>query len=276
MSRWQLLAVTCLALVAFAANSVLCRLALSGGSIDAGTFTAVRICSGALSLLLIVSGMRVRLNPRAWFPAGTLFAYAACFSFAYLNLSAGTGALLLFGAVQATMLAGGVMGGERPTFRAWIGWAVASAGLVYLVTPGVEAPQPISAGLMAAAGIAWGIYSLIGRKNVDPVKATMQNFVLAAPMSIGLFIATQKMASPAGGYGIAMAVVSGAVTSGLGYVVWYSALRHTSATGAAAAQLTVPIIAAVGGVVFLAEPISPRLAIAATLTLGGVALALRK
>jgi drug/metabolite transporter (DMT)-like permease len=274
VSRLQLAVALCFALIAFAANSVLCRLALGGGSIDAGAFTAIRICSGALALLLLVRGRTVSLEPQRWPAAIMLFAYAACFSFAYLKLTAGTGALLLFGAVQVTMLAGGLLAGERPAARAWFGWALAFAGLIYLVAPGVEAPPLREAGLMAAAGVAWGVYSLFGRGNADPVSDTARNFVLAAPMSIGLLMATHKISGDANWDGVAYAATSGALTSGLGYVLWYFALRHITSVSAAIAQLTVPVIAALGGVVVLSEAISGRLAISALVILGGVAIGL--
>jgi drug/metabolite transporter (DMT)-like permease len=225
-------------------------------------------------LLLLVKGLRVPLDPHRWLAAAMLFVYAACFSFAYLELTAGTGALLLFGAVQVTMLIGGLIAGERPTTRAWFGWAVACAGLVYLLAPGVEAPALRGAGLMAAAGLAWGVYSLLGKGSSDPVADTARNFVLAAPMSIGLLMATQKMSGDANWDGITYALVSGAITSGLGYVIWYVALRHITSVSAAIAQLTVPVIAAVGGVVVLTEAISGRLAVSAVVVLGGVALGL--
>lgn len=163
MTRWQLLVVTVLTLIAFAANSVLCRLALAGGMIDAGAFTTIRICSGALVLLVILRGKKLEIRVGSWFAAAMLFAYAACFSFAYLQLSAGTGALLLFGAVQVTMFAGGLLSGERPAARQWLGWMIALGGLVYLVLPGLQSPPLLGAGLMAAAGVAWGVYSLVGR-----------------------------------------------------------------------------------------------------------------
>jgi drug/metabolite transporter (DMT)-like permease len=225
-----------------------------------------------LALLLLVRGRRVSLDPRRWLAAVMLFVYAACFSFAYLELTAGTGALLLFGAVQATMLVGGFIAGERPAARAWFGWAVACAGLVYLVSPGVEAPTLRGAGLMAAAGLAWGVYSLLGKGSGDPLADTARNFVLATPMSIGLFMATYKVSGVAHWDGVAYAVFSGAMTSGLGYVIWYVALRHITSVSAAIAQLSVPVIAATGGVIVLSEAISGRLAVSAVVILGGVAL----
>jgi drug/metabolite transporter (DMT)-like permease len=259
--------------MAFAANSILCRLALSSGQIDAGAFTAVRIVSGALALILMVRGRTVALPAAGVLPALMLFAYATCFSFAYIELTAATGALLLFGAVQVTMILGGLVRGERPSARTWLGWLAACSGLVYLVLPGVESPSLIAASLMLCAGVAWGVYSLLGRGEADSVAATARNFVLATPMAIVLLLATQKMAPTASWVGIANAVASGALTSGVGYVIWYSALRHLTAFSAAVAQLSVPVIAAAAGVLLLAEPISLRLAVGAAVILGGIAIA---
>jgi drug/metabolite transporter (DMT)-like permease len=263
----------CLALMAFAANSIVCRLALNSGHIDAGAFTAVRIVSGALALMLIVRGRTLALPVAGALPALALFAYATCFSFAYIELTAGTGALLLFGAVQVTMILGGLVRGERPGATTWLGWLAACSGLVYLVVPGVESPPLVAASLMLCAGVAWGIYSLLGKGEADPAAATARNFVLATPMAIGLLMSTQKMAPAASWVGIAYAVASGALTSGIGYVIWYSALRHLTAFSAAVAQLSVPVIAATAGVLLLAEPISLRLAVGAAVILGGIAVA---
>ncbi|MDQ2986232.1 MAG: DMT family transporter [Armatimonadota bacterium] len=274
MSGPQYVLVLCLALIAFAANSVLCRLALGSGLIDAGAFTAVRICSGALALLLIVRRRNLAIEVRGWLPALMLFAYAACFSFAYLDLSAGTGALLLFGAVQVTMIGGGLVAGERPSARAWLGWMTACAGMVYLVMPGVEGPPIKGAALMLCAGVAWGIYSLLGKREVDPIAATARNFSLATPMAIGLLMATQRAPADASAVGITLAFISGALTSGLGYVLWYAVLRHITSVSAAISQLTVPVLAAAAGAAFLSESVTARLVISAALTLGGVAIAL--
>lgn len=204
--------------------------------------------------------------------AAALLVYAVAFSFAYLELSAGTGALVLFGAVQATMIAAGYLAGERPTVWEGIGLAGALGGLVYLVLPGLEAPNPIGAGSMALAGLAWGLYSLWGRGVSSPSAATAGNFARAAPFGLlPLAVAAGHLrATPPG---IALAVVSGGLTSGVGYVVWYKALRGLTATRAAVVQLAVPIVAACGGVLFLAEEPTLRLAIASFVTLGGVGLA---
>jgi drug/metabolite transporter (DMT)-like permease len=202
-----------------------------------------------------------------------LFLYAVPFSFAYTRLSAGTGALILFGAVQVTMLLSAARSGEtlRPT--QWLGVLIALAGLSYLVLPGLTAPSPSAAALMGIAGVSWGIYTLRGRGSVNPLAHTTINFVRAVPLAIAVSIvsAPQIHVSPRG---VLLAVVSGAGTSGLGYTVWYSALRGLTATRAAILQLAVPVLAAAGGVVFLAEPVSIRLAVSALLVIGGIALTL--
>ena len=277
-----------LALVAFAANSILCRLALAPGRIDAASFTSLRLLAGVMVLVPLAltrrgaaTGPLVQAGTRAVGPLGGSWAaglmlalYALPFSFAYLTLTAGTGALLLFGAVQATMIAAGWIRGERPGAVAWIGFAVALAGLVLLVAPGVEAPPPLGAALMVVAGAAWGIYSLLGRGASDPIGATAGNFLRAAPWAIAGSLVTFA-AAPADRRGALLAVLSGAVTSGLGYVAWYAALPGLGAMRAATAQLAVPAIAALGGVTLLGEPPTARVVSAAALVLGGVALALR-
>jgi drug/metabolite transporter (DMT)-like permease len=268
---------TTLALVAFAANSVLCRLALGGALIDAASFTFVRLASGAGALLLItilvgknLPSLRRRIK---FIPALLLFLYAAAFSFAYTGLTTGTGALILFGSVQATMLAAVLRSGERPHPWEWAGLALALAGLVYLVLPGLAAPPPVSSAFMAVAGISWGLYSFGGRGAIDPLADTTNNFVLALPLAcvVNLFTLQSARVSTAG---IVLAVMSGAVASGVGYVVWYAALRNLTATRAATVQLSVPVLAAAGGVIFMSEQVSLRLLLAATVILGGVALAL--
>jgi drug/metabolite transporter (DMT)-like permease len=259
---------------AFAANSLLCRLALQQPLIDPASFAAVRLVSGAIVLALIV---RLRAGgaraPADWLAATMLWLYAACFSFAYLSLSAGTGALILFAAVQITMFGAGLHGGERFSAVAWLGLALAIAGLVYLVSPGVTAPAPFGAALMATAGAAWGIYSLRGRKVSDPLAATAGNFLRALPLALLLaLVFVQRVHASAAG--VALAVASGAVTSGIGYVVWYAALRGLTAMRAATVQLSVPPIAAIGGALLLSELITLRLAAASVAVLGGVALVL--
>jgi drug/metabolite transporter (DMT)-like permease len=274
---------TGLAMFAFAGNSLLCRLALKGTAIDAATFTLVRVVSAAVVLWLILRVRRVspgvsRAMGGNWPSALALFAYAAAFSFAYVRLPAGTGALLLFGAVQATMIGYGLWAGERLRMPQWAGLLVALAGLVALLLPGLTAP-PLSASLwMAGAGIAWGIYSLRGRRAADAVSATAGNFIRAAPMAVALSVLVHL----AGGAvtfdnaGLLYAVISGAVTSGAGYVIWYAALRHLNSATAATVQLSVPVIAALGGVMWLGELLTPRLLASSVAILGGIALLIAK
>ncbi|HEY8877265.1 MAG TPA: DMT family transporter [Roseateles sp.] len=269
------LLLTALAMLAFAANSLLCRLALQQPLIDPASFGSVRLISGALTLSLIV---RLQLGPGApgradWLAAAMLFAYVACFSFAYLTLSAGTGALILFGAVQVTMIGAGLRAGESFRPMAWVGLLLAVGGLVYLVSPGLSAPPLGGALLMAVAGMAWGAYSLRGRGVPDPLLATARNFLRATPFALGLSLLTLAGAH-ASATGVGLAILSGALTSGVGYVVWYAALKGLSAMRAATVQLSVPPIAAFGGALWMAEAITPRLAFASAAILGGIALVL--
>jgi drug/metabolite transporter (DMT)-like permease len=269
------LLLTAVAMLAFASNSLLCRLALQQASIDPASFGSVRLVSGALVLAAIV---RLRAGPPAdaradWLAAAMLWIYVSCFSFAYLTLAAGTGALILFGAVQLTMFSVGLRAGERFTAVAWAGLVLAVAGLLYLVAPGVAAPAPLGAALMAAAGIAWGIYSLRGRGAGEPVAATAGNFLRAAPLALALslvFASTLRTSAA----GVALAVASGAVTSGIGYVIWYAALPGLTALRAATVQLSVPPLAAVGGVLLLSEALTMRLMLSSATILGGIALVL--
>ncbi|RKG75977.1 EamA family transporter [Corallococcus exercitus] len=274
---------TLLALLGFAANSLLCRAALSGGaarSIDAGSFTLVRLASGALVLALL---LRLRRGGRgapghgSWASALALFVYAAGFSFAYVRIGAGVGALLLFGCVQLTMLAAGLARGERPRALEWAGLAVALAGLAGLTLPGASAPDAIGAGLMAAAGVAWGIYSLRGRGSTDPLAATAGNFVRSVPLALALVLLARALdaAPPPSSKGLLLAVTSGALASGVGYSLWYAALPHLSSARAAVVQLCVPVIAAVGAVLLLGEPLTQRLLLGGTALLAGVLLSLR-
>jgi drug/metabolite transporter (DMT)-like permease len=262
---------TALALVAFAANSVLCRVALGGELIDPVSFTVIRLASGALVLLPLARFARTG-SPVAWgtWTSGAcLLAYAIAFSLAYRSLSTGTGALILFGVVQVTMLVSAWRGGERPGLRQWCGIAAASGGLVYLVAPGVAAPDPVGAGLMALAGVAWGAYSLRGRRMANPVVETAGNFWRASAMAVPL-AGLALLDGDATRSGLALAVTSGAATSGLGYVVWYRALPHLTATRAAVVQLFVPALAALGGVLLLEEAITVRLLVASVALLGGI------
>jgi drug/metabolite transporter (DMT)-like permease len=272
LSATRAAALTTLAMIAFAGNSLLCRAALRDTSIDAATFTAIRMVSGAAMLAAIVALRRPRTAfGGSWASAMALFAYAAFFSFAYLSLTAATGALLLFGAVQATMIGWGLYRGERLALRQWAGIALAVGGLVLLLAPGIEAPSPLGATAMIAAGAAWGIYSLRGRGVADPLAVTAGNFARTVVFSIVLVAATVNTAR-LDVTGALLAIASGAVASGVGYAIWYTALKGLKATSAATVQLSVPIIAALGGVALLAEPLSPRLLIASVATLGGIAL----
>lgn len=270
-------ALTALAMLAFAANSVLARFALRVTDIDAATFTAVRLLAGALALWLIVRGRRHRALGGSWTSAAALFIYAAAFSFAYLGLETGTGALLLFGAVQLTMIGYGLSRGERLNGPQLLGLAAALLGLVYLLWPGLSAPPPVPALLMALAGAAWGVYSLRGRGAHDPVAASAGNFVRATPLALALSLLSLLLggAPQLDGPGLGVAALSGALTSGLGYVVWYTVLPALRATSAATVQLSVPALATLGGAFAVGEPITLRLLLAAALILGGVAAVLR-
>ena len=273
-SALRLFFVTGLAMTAFAANSVLARLAMAGGEAGPWAFTLLRILSGALVLALIVSpGRAVRAG--SWASAAALLAYAAFFSLAYLSLTTGTGALILFALVQITMIGWGLAIGERLSAARWAGMALAVGGLVWLLMPGLQAPPLTGALLMAVAGVGWGIYSLRGRNQRQPTLLTAGNFARAAALSllIGLPALLVSGESAPSVEGAAYALASGAITSALGYAIWYAALRDLSASLAAIAQLTVPAIAALGGMIFLEEPLTVRFLIATALILGGVALA---
>lgn len=265
---------TAIAMVAFAANSVLGRLALVEQEAGAGGFALIRLVSGAVALGLILLIQR-RPPTGDWRSGAALLGYAAFFSYAYIALPAGTGALILFALVQITMVGAGRLAGERLTALQWTGVAAAIAALGWLLSPGLEAPSPIAALSMAVAGVSWGLYSLYGRRKSDPTAATGGNFIRAAVLAAGLaipafIIAPEPMPTSTG---IALAVLSGAGTSGLGYVIWYAALKGLSSTKAGIAQLTVPAIAAAGGVLLLSEPLTTRFMLASLLILSGVALA---
>lgn len=265
---------TAFALTAFAFNSILCRMALGKDEIDAAGFTLVRLLAGALTLALISASFgKTQSVWKAghWASAFFLFAYAICFSFAYLGLTTGTGALVLFGSVQMTMIAAALVKGERPSVLELAGVAVAFGGLVYLVLPGLSSPPLVSSLLMAAAGAAWGFYTLRGKGSSDPLAETTGNFVRSVPMVIVAaipFLGDLQLSYR----GIILAVLSGALASGVGYSVWYAALKYHTATRAAVLQLSVPVIAAAGGVFFLLETPTIRLWIAGALILGGIAL----
>ncbi|TVQ32803.1 MAG: DMT family transporter [Wenzhouxiangella sp.] len=268
----KIVLLTILALCAFAANSILARLALTATEIDPVSFTGVRLVSGALMLWLIVRLRQPSTTGNGnWASALALFAYAIAFSLAYLSLTAATGALILFGAVQATMVGWALVRGDRLGLGQWIGLALALAGLVGLLLPGLHAPPLPAAGMMLAAGVAWGIYSLRGRGPGDPISTTATNFALACVPAVAvtvLFLGQSSWDIP----GLLLAIASGALASGLGYVVWYSVLGHIQTSTAAVAQLSVPAITALAGVVLLTEPISLRLLLAGLAILGGIAL----
>jgi drug/metabolite transporter (DMT)-like permease len=272
MTRTRILVLTVLAMIAFAGNSLLCRIALKHTGIDPVSFTTIRLFSGAVMLYLVV---RLRRGAFAgggnWPSAIALFAYAAGFSYAYVSLTAATGALLLFGAVQATMIGYGLVVGERLPKLQWIGLLFAVGGLVGLLLPGLAAPPLRGSLLMLGAGIAWGVYSLRGRGAGDPVCVTAGNFLRAAPIAAALSLFLLRDAS-VDAAGLAYALASGVLASGVGYAIWYAALPALKATNAATVQLSVPVIAAVGGVVFLGESISLRLILASVAILGGIAL----
>ena len=267
---------TALTMVAFASNSILNRLALGQGSIDAVSYTTIRLVAGALTLWFVSFLQRNNVGTRvrgSWTSATMLFMYAITFSLAYLSLTAGTGALILFGTVQVTMILVALRSGERPQSLEWLGVLLAVGGLVYLVMPGLKAPSLIGSALMIVAGIAWGIYSLRGRGTESPLADTAGNFIRAVPLIIAVRLVTLSTVQLSQS-GILLAVLSGAVASGVGYVIWYAALRGLTATRAAIVQLSVPVIAAWGGVVLLAEDISLRLILAGAFILGGIALAI--
>ena len=275
MTARRVFILTLLAMLAFAGNSLLCRAAFHAGRIDAASFTSIRIVAGALALWLIVRTRDGKAAPLGnWPSALALFVYAATFSFAYVSLSAATGALLLFGAVQATMIGVGLWRGEG--LRGWqiAGLACALGGLIGLLLPGLSAPPLQGAALMITSGVAWGIYSLRGKGAGDPLRATAGNFLRAVAFAALLSLALLSRLS-LDGVGIAFAIASGALTSGVGYAIWYTALPGLKSTSAATVQLSVPVIAAIGGVVLLGEPPTLRLLLAAVAILGGIAMVIR-
>ena len=266
---------TSLAMIAFACNSLLCRLALNETSIDAASFTSIRLISGACVLCLIVTSTRANQSSQgSWVSALALFAYAAGFSFAYISLPASTGALLLFGAVQATMIAVGIWSGERLDGRQLVGFVLAIVGLIALLLPGLTAPPLGGSMLMVGAGIAWGVYSLRGQGGGAPILTTAGNFVRAVPLALLLSLVMRAELS-LDTSGIYYAVAAGAITSGLGYVIWYSVLPALRATNAATVQLSVPVITAIGGIVLLGESVTLRLLLASLAILGGIALVIQ-
>ena len=267
---------TGLALIAFAANSVLCRLALGGSAIDASTFTIVRLLSGVIVLTVILNISKINTNSNSspstkgsWPASIALFLYAITFSFAYVTLETATGALILFGSVQITMILLSIFSGNRLHISEWVGMAIAFAGFVYLILPGVTTPSVIGFFLMTVSGIAWGVYTLKGRGSKSPIMDTAYNFLRTIPFVIILAIITMKYAHYSS-EGILLAALSGGIASGIGYMIWYIALSGLSVTQAAVLQLLVPVIAAVGGIIFVSESISLRLAVSSTMILGGI------
>ena len=276
MSGPRIILLTILALIAFASNSLLCRVALKQTDIDAASFTSIRLIAGAAMLWLLV---RIQRNTTSgsgnWLSAMALFTYAAAFSFAYVSLTAATGALLLFGAVQATMIGYGIWIGEKLRNQQLIGLVLAIGGLVVLLLPGLAAPPLWGSLLMMIAGAAWGVYSLRGRGAGDPSKVSAGNFLRAVPLALMLSILMQKN-TVLDSAGIGYALASGALASGFGYIVWYTVLPTLKTSSAATVQLSVPVIAALGGIVFLGEPLTLRLVLAALAILGGIGLVLLK
>ncbi len=268
----RIASMTSLTMIAFAGNSLLCRVALRDTAIDAASFTSIRLISGALVLAALMSARGRRAAAAgSWRAAALLFGYAAFFSFAYRQLSAATGALLLFGAVQTTMLGYGLLRGERLGRAQLAGLLIAVAGLIYMLLPGLSSPPLAGSIFMVCSGIAWGGYSLLGRGVLEPGAATAGNFLRAVPFAVALSLVliAQTSIDP---LGVVYAVVSGGIASGLGYVLWYSVLPSLTPVSAAIIQLSVPAIAAAGGVVLLSEPVTPRLLLASVAILGGIAL----
>lgn len=282
----KLFVLTALALIAFAANSFLCRWSLGDELIDATSFTTVRIVSGAVALLLICltrrgtaaqttseppPGATTAVGVSPWLTGGLLFSYAICFSLAYVSLNTGLGALLLFGAVQVTMMTAALRTGERLTAASWMGFAMAIAGVIYLLRPGATAPPLLGAMLMIGSGVSWGLYSIAGKTAGDPILRTAVNFriaVIPAVIASGIAYASLQLQSR----GVLYAAISGALTSGGGYVLWYSVLPSLSRTQAAILQLLVPVIAAAAGIAFLGEALSSRLIISTLMIATGVAV----
>lgn len=264
------------ALLAFAANSILCRMALRQTSIDPASFTCVRLVAGAITLWFLVRVSKGRQGLGGdWASSLALMAYAFTFSFAYVAVTVGTGALLLFGAVQLIMISFGLARGERVALGSVLGWTLAVCGLVILVFPGVSAPPPPQAALMLCAGVTWGIYSLRGRSSKDPLRDNAGNFIRIAPLAVIVSLFWWRHSS-LDRTGVVLAVLSGSLASGVGYAAWYAALPRLRAITAANLQLSVPLIASLAGVVLFGEPITLRLAASSVLLLGGIALAVRQ
>lgn len=281
IDQLRIFALTTATMIAFAANSLLCRAALRGGAIDAASFTSIRLASGALVLLAITQARRDTAEPRgsrggsgSWQSALALAAYAVAFSYAYLRIGASTGALLLFGSVQLTMITGGLLRGERPTPRQWIGFLVAAAGMIMINLPRLDPPPLDGATLMLASGVAWGIYSLRGRGAARPLATTAGNFVRSVPIAVVLAAIAVVTSAHLTTRGVILALVSGGIASGLGYCLWYAVLPSLGAARAAFVQLSVPVIAAGGAIALLDEPLHRHVAIGGAVILGGLGLAL--
>lgn len=297
--NFRLIIGTVTAMLAFAGNSVLCRLALEQFTIDPASFTLIRLLSGAIVLTILLLSVPKLMLPEqplsadgaansnevhankcfrlfslkqsTWLGGLSLFAYAACFSFAYISLPTGTGALILFAMVQITMLSYALVKGSRFSVAQWFGFAMALVGLVYLFLPGLSAPPLLGATLMGIAGIAWGVYSILGKRVANPTQSTTENFIRASIITLLLsliFINDISISLQ----GAVLAIASGALTSGIGYAIWYAVLPFLKAASSASLQLTVPVIATIGGMVWLGEEISIRLALASISILGGVAI----
>lgn len=266
---------TLLALLAFAANSVLCRLALGEGIIDAASFTNFRLLSGSIMLIiiLVITNKTKQTNTTtakgSWLSASMLFLYALCFSYAYVSLDTATGALILFGAVQITMILITLYTGTKLHYSEWLGMLVAFFGFIYLILPDINSPSVYGFVLMTLSGIGWGAYSILGKKCADPLSDTAFNFIRTTPIVIILLVLNANYMQISG-LGLLYAVISGALTSGIGYAIWYIALRGLSTTQAAVVQLSVPAIAAIGGILFVNEAITLRLSTSALLILGGI------
>ena len=272
MSRTRIIVLTVITMIAFAGNSLFCRMALKLTAIDAASFTTIRLVSGAATMWLLVTLFRGHKTGKgSWRSAVALFVYAILYSYAYVTLPAAMGALLLFGAVQATMIGYGISKGERLHGRQIAGLILAFAGLVGLLLPGLTAPPLIGSVLMLASGVAWGVYSLRGKGSGDATRITAGNFLRAVPMAAAVSLITINGAS-LDAAGIGYAIASGALASGIGYAIWYSVLPALKATSASTVQLSVPVIAALGGVLFLGEVVTLRLVLASVAILGGIAL----
>ncbi|NIP30828.1 MAG: EamA family transporter [Candidatus Dadabacteria bacterium] len=263
-----------MSLIAFAANSVICRLALDEKTIDASSYTSFRLLSGAIVLLLILHSNKKTVSTDAkgsWISTLMLFLYAASFSFAYITLDTGTGALILFGAVQISMILSSLLSGNRLHLTEWFGVSIAFFGFVYLILPGVKTPTLTGFILMTIAGVSWGIYTLRGKNSINPLADTTYNFTRSIPLVLILLLFTLKI-SHLSLYGVILSILSGGIASGIGYTIWYLALGGLSATQAAVVQLFVPVLAAIGGVIFVSEQITLRLSISALFILGGIFL----